>query len=108
MNNEAKIRRSTKSLVLGKARVVSYEDLVEARAERAKKEAAQKEGQNDRRDRKRKNNASEADSPPRNAKTTRMTEAVEPARDLERTGDMSGKENVFELEFPRAPVARMY
>jgi len=31
INNEAKVRRSTKSLVLGKAKVMSYEDLVEAR-----------------------------------------------------------------------------
>jgi hypothetical protein len=31
MNNEAKVRRSTKSLVLGKARVMSYEDLEAAR-----------------------------------------------------------------------------
>jgi hypothetical protein len=32
INNEAKVRRSTKSLVLGKARVMSYEDLEAARA----------------------------------------------------------------------------
>jgi hypothetical protein len=30
INNEAKVRRSTKSLVLGKAKVMSYEDLKEA------------------------------------------------------------------------------
>jgi hypothetical protein len=39
MNNEAKIRRSTKSVVLGKAKVISYEDIEEARAKRAAKEA---------------------------------------------------------------------
>jgi hypothetical protein len=38
MNNEAKIRRSTKSVVLGKAKVMSYEDLEDARARRAAKE----------------------------------------------------------------------
>ena len=32
INNEAKVRRSAKSLVLGKAKVTSYEDLEEARA----------------------------------------------------------------------------
>nr|POF13500.1 hypothetical protein CFP56_02523 [Quercus suber] len=43
-NSEAKVRRSTVSLVSGKARVVSYEDPVEARAERTKKELAEKDG----------------------------------------------------------------
>lgn len=38
-NDEAKARRTTKSLVLGKAKVMSYEDLVEARAKRAEKDA---------------------------------------------------------------------
>ena len=40
INNEAKVRRSTKSEILGTARVMSYEDLEKARAERAAKEAA--------------------------------------------------------------------
>ena len=39
INNEAKTRRSTKSEVLGTARVMSYEDLDKARAARAAKEA---------------------------------------------------------------------
>src|SRR5437773_1943466 len=38
--NEAKVRRSTRSVVLGKAKVMSYEDLEEARAKRAAKEKA--------------------------------------------------------------------
>ena len=38
INNEAKVRRSTRSVVLGKAKVMSYEDLEEARAKRAAKE----------------------------------------------------------------------
>jgi len=40
MNNEAKVRRSTKSVVVGKANVMSYEDIEEARAKRAAKEEA--------------------------------------------------------------------
>jgi hypothetical protein len=40
MNNEAKVRRSAKSQVLGKAKVMSYEDLEEARAKRKEKEKA--------------------------------------------------------------------
>ena len=38
MNNEAKVRRSTKSVVLGKAKVMSYKDIEVARAKRAAKE----------------------------------------------------------------------
>ncbi|KAF2454539.1 hypothetical protein BDY21DRAFT_273638, partial [Lineolata rhizophorae] len=38
INNEAKVRRSTKLVVLGKAKVISCEDLKEARARRAAKE----------------------------------------------------------------------
>lgn len=38
INNEAKLRRSTKSVVLGKAKVMSYEDLVAKRLEREAKE----------------------------------------------------------------------
>jgi hypothetical protein len=40
MNNEAKVRRSTKSVVIRKAKVMSYEDIEEARAKRAAKEEA--------------------------------------------------------------------
>jgi hypothetical protein len=38
INKETKVRRSTRSLVLGKAKVISFEDLEEARAKRAAKE----------------------------------------------------------------------
>ncbi|KAH8777268.1 hypothetical protein BGZ57DRAFT_735182, partial [Hyaloscypha finlandica] len=38
INNEAKVRYSTKSLVLGKAKVISYKDLVEVRAKQVVKE----------------------------------------------------------------------
>src|SRR2546421_2770419 len=39
-NDEAKHRRSTKSTVVGKAKVMSYEDIEEARGKRAANEAA--------------------------------------------------------------------
>lgn len=39
-NNESKRRKSTKSTLVGKAKVMSYGDIVEARAKRATKEAA--------------------------------------------------------------------
>ncbi|EMD63976.1 hypothetical protein COCSADRAFT_36576 [Bipolaris sorokiniana ND90Pr] len=38
VNKEATVRRSTRSIVLGKAKVMSFEDLEEARAKRAEKE----------------------------------------------------------------------
>ena len=61
INNEAKARRSTRSVVLGKARVMSFEDLEEAKANRAvKEEAAARKGQ---RGRKRKESGSEAPLP---------------------------------------------
>jgi hypothetical protein len=44
VNNEAKVRRATKSLVLGKAKVMSYEDLEQARAKRAAKASAKVKG----------------------------------------------------------------
>lgn len=59
MNNEAKVRRLTKSVVLGKAKVMSFEDIeaadIEAaRAVRAAKEVIKSKGK---RGRKRKNAA---------------------------------------------------
>jgi hypothetical protein len=60
MNNEAKVRRSTRSVVLGKAKVMSFEDIEEARAKRATKEVIKGKGQ---RGRKRKSAALEADEP---------------------------------------------
>ncbi|KAF4634577.1 hypothetical protein G7Y89_g3524 [Cudoniella acicularis] len=62
MNNEAKNRRSAKSVVLGKGKgkVMSYEDIEEARAKRAEKDAMKGKGK---RGRKRKSAALEADEP---------------------------------------------
>jgi len=59
MNNEAKVRRSTKALKLGDAKVMSFEDIVVARAARAVKDAKVK----GKRGRKRKSDALEADEP---------------------------------------------
>jgi hypothetical protein len=58
MNNEAKVRRSTRSVVLGKAKVMSFEDIEVARAARAAKDAIKDKGK---RNRKRKSAALEAD-----------------------------------------------
>jgi hypothetical protein len=61
INNEAKVRRSTKSLVLGKAKVMSYEDLEEARAKRVVKEATRAAKGKGKRGRKRKSDTLEAE-----------------------------------------------
>ncbi|MCJ1421404.1 hypothetical protein MMC32_007767 [Xylographa parallela] len=58
LNNEAKVRRSTRSVVLGKAKVMSYEDIEEARKKRAATDAQQGKGK---RGRKCKSAALEAD-----------------------------------------------
>lgn len=71
MNNEAKVRRSTKSVVLGKAKVMSYEDLSEARVKRAANDKAS-EGKG-KRGRKRKSPAPEPKT-----KVARMSEVPEP------------------------------
>ena len=43
MNDESKARRAAKSAILGKAKVMTWEDLEKARAEHAVKEAAKAE-----------------------------------------------------------------
>ena len=62
INNEAKVRRSTTAVVLGKGKgkVMSYEDLEEARAKRAAKDAMKGK---EKRGRKRKNTVLEVDDP---------------------------------------------
>jgi hypothetical protein len=67
LNNEAKVRRSTRSVVLRKAKVMSYEDIEVAGAARAAKDAIKGKGK---RGRKRKSAVMEADD--------QETEAVEP------------------------------
>ncbi|KAH7418952.1 hypothetical protein BKA64DRAFT_553883, partial [Cadophora sp. MPI-SDFR-AT-0126] len=39
INNEAKVQRKTKLLILGKAKVISYKDLKEAQVKRTEKDA---------------------------------------------------------------------
>jgi hypothetical protein len=61
INSEAKVRRSTRSLVLGTAKVIEYEDLVKARADRTAKDKAAANKGKGKRSRKRKVSAREAD-----------------------------------------------
>ena len=79
VDNEAKVRWSTKSLVLGKAKVISYEDLEEARAKRAAKDAAKAKGKG-KHGPKPKSPAPEADALEPKAKVARTSEAPEQVR----------------------------
>jgi hypothetical protein len=122
INNEAKVRRSTKSVVLGKgkAKVMSYKDIEEARATRAAKDATKARGK---RGRKRKNAALATDEPeaeaePEVARTVKEVIIITGKRKRGR----KRKSAVQEADEPepeqevaqnapepwRAPVARMY
>jgi hypothetical protein len=91
INNEAKVRRATRSVVLGKgkAKVMSYEDLEEARAKRAAKDKATAEKGKAKHVRKRKGAEQELCVP-----------EPEPFTQLTRMSEVP--------ELWRAPVARMY
>ena len=105
-NNEAKVRRSTKSLVLGKAKVMGYEELVEAREKRVKKDAAQKAKGQGRRGRKRTSTTLEAGDAGSNAKTRRITRELLSEPTASTIAAVVGIESV---PAPwRAPVVRMY
>ena len=93
INDEAKVRRSTKSMVLGKAKVMSYEDLVAKRAEREAKEQDKAKGKR-KRDWKRKSQE-EAGAPGPKAKVVRLSEA-------------QVEEDGIAPEPWRAPVAKMW
>jgi hypothetical protein len=128
INNEAKVRRSTKSLVLGKAKVMSYEDLEEARAKRLVKEstqAAKGKGKRGRKGKKsppapeedtaetarrgRKRKSAELEAPEPTNTTARMSNAPKPASAL--VMEASRTQIVEDEIVPepwRAPVAQMF
>ena len=104
MNDESKVRRSTTSVVLGKAKVMSYEDLVEARAKRAEKEAA-KEAKGKGKRRKPKSAGPEVEASEDSGKRARKRKraAIEPG-----TPESANKvARTSEAEPWKAPVARM-
>ena len=82
-------------MVLGKAKVMSYEGLEEARAKRADKEAAKEAKGKGNRGQKRKSAALEADAPEPNAKAVQMS------------GTPVAEDEIVPEPW-RAPVARMY
>jgi hypothetical protein len=131
INNEAKVRRSTKSLVLGTAKVMSYEDLELARAKRVAKDSAQAAKGKGKRGRKSKNSPPEqeddtAETASRGRKRKSAEPAVpEPTNKMARTSNapkalviQASRTQIAEDEIepkswtapvaPVAPVARMY
>jgi hypothetical protein len=129
INNEAKVRRSTKSLVLGKAKVMSYKDLEEARAKRVVKDSAQAAKGKGKRGRKRKSSPAESEEDiaetasrgrkhksaelevPEPTNNVRTSNATKPASALVmQVGRTRIAEDEIEIEPKpwRAPEARMY
>ena len=94
INKEAKVRQLTRSLVLGKAKVISYEDLEVARENRAAKDKVKAGKGKGKGSRKRKCAAPEAAEP--SAKVVRTSTVRKAAKD---------KDSVVPW---MAPVARMY
>ncbi|KFZ24430.1 hypothetical protein V502_01093 [Pseudogymnoascus sp. VKM F-4520 (FW-2644)] len=111
ISNEVKVRRSTRSIVLGKAKVMSYEDIEEARAKRAAKEIIKGKGK---RGRKRKSTALEAGEP--ELEVEPELELTRSAKEVIKSKGKSGQkcksatlepEPEPELARMTAPVARM-
>jgi len=106
MNNEAKVRRSTRSIVLGKAKVMSFEDIEVARTARAAKEVIKGKGK---RGRKRKRAALEADeleTEPEEAELEVAHAAKEAINGRGKRG-RKRKSAAQEAEEPEPEVARM-
>jgi hypothetical protein len=108
MNNEAKIRRLTQSLVLGEGKVMSYEDIEVARAARAVKDAIKGKGK---RGRKRKSVAIEPDEPevdePEPEPEPEVARAVEEVAEGRGKRGRKRKTAVQEAEEPEPEVARV-
>jgi REP element-mobilizing transposase RayT len=94
VNDEAKVRRSTKLLVLGTAKVMGYEELRDARAKRAEMEAAEETKAKGKRGRKRTKASSEADATQPKRKIARARERLAPPQ--------------ASVPSSSVPVARMY
>ena len=106
INNEATVRRTTRSLVLsdrkGEGKVMRWEDLQRARAERAAREMAANQKGKGKRGRKRKTPAQAEEE-----ETMPLEVEAGPSRSSPR-GKVSNKRRVQEPAPWRAPVAMMY
>lgn len=102
INNEAKVRRSTKPVVLGTATVMGHEELKAARAKRDKKDAAKEAKGKAKRGRKRKN-ASEGDEAETELPAPKPKRAKK-SKELEES-----KGEISKVSKPgTVPVAQMY
>jgi hypothetical protein len=109
VNDEAKVRRSTKPLILGRAKVMGYDELKQAREKRAEAEAAAKAKGKGKRGRKRTSAAPEEDAAGRKPKAARVSAERKPAvtANVQINATPCSETSVL-LESWRAPVARMY
>ncbi|KAL2047833.1 hypothetical protein ABVK25_011288 [Lepraria finkii] len=99
INDEGKVRRSTRSEVLGKARVMSYEDLEKARANRTMKEAAKEAKKID---------TAGKRTHDRKRKSLEQTGIPEAEAKIARTSEAQLEYDEITPEPWRAPVARMW
>ncbi|KAF1818898.1 uncharacterized protein K489DRAFT_345564 [Dissoconium aciculare CBS 342.82] len=98
-NNEAKPRRAGRSIVLGKARVMSYDDLVEARKKRAEKDSLKEHKRGDRRSKRRNGDT---------VSTTTVAPTINPSPRDDRAVTESGWGGELEDSAWCAPIAHMY
>lgn len=108
INNEAKLRRATKSKIIGTARVMSYEDLEKARAERAAKDA-EKEAANETKKAKQAGEAAAGKGKcGRKGKSSEQTDAPDSKTKMAQINQPQIEERVIESERWQAPVAWMW
>ncbi|KAK0887026.1 hypothetical protein LTR02_017616, partial [Friedmanniomyces endolithicus] len=107
INTEAKIRRSTNSIVLGKAKVTSFKDLTEARPKQTEKEVGKLAKDKWTRGRKHEDGALEACMPVRKTKAARIREAPETARKPVQLAESQHMGGLIAQGSGRAPVAQM-
>jgi len=106
MNDESKVRWSTTSVILGKAKAMSYEDLEEARAKRAEKDAAKEANGKGKRGRKPKSTMSEAETSADKGNHGRKRKSTAPEADAPEP--KAKKARMIESpELWKAPVSRM-
>tara|TARA_R110002003_G_scaffold1634_2_gene23309 strand:+ start:433 stop:810 length:378 start_codon:yes stop_codon:yes gene_type:complete len=101
INNEAKTRRSTRAEILGKAKVMGFEELEEARAKRAEQLATKAAKGTSKRGRKRK---ATLEGEERQAKSTRQIDVQVEGQD---EVQVEGQVDVQVSPAWRAPVAPM-
>lgn len=118
INNEAKVRRAAKSNIIGTARVICYEDLENARTERAAKESKKEAATAARKAKKAKKVSSATPTAEktsagegkrsRKRKRSADADAHEPQTKIVQMSGTQAEESVIRSEPWRAPVARMW